>query len=244
MNSSDLSKPAGNAEEGIARLREIVARLRAPDGCPWDRVQTLESLKPCLIEECYELLDKMASDDLPGHREELGDVLLQIVFQAGIREDAGEFSLVDVLNAVSDKLIRRHPHVFSGLKVDGVDGVLSNWEKIKKGEGNDKAPRSALAGVPADLPSLLKAQRVQAKAARSGFEPCAKDSARANLDSRLAELDSIAKQGDKDETKRKFGEVLFALVAHARALDIDAETAIKLATDDFTAQFLKQEGRK
>lgn len=246
MDKIDVSKSAENIGEGIVRLHEIVARLRAPDGCPWDKVQTLETLKPCLVEECYELLDKMATDDTAGHKEELGDVLLQIVFQAGIRNDKGDFSLVDVLNAVSDKLVRRHPHVFSGLKVAGVDGVLSNWEKIKRGEGKGEggAPRSALAGVPANLPSLLKAQRVQAKAARAGFEPCAKDAARGKVDEEIKALDALADSADRDAVKRKFGDVVFALVAHARALDIDAETALKLATDDFTSRFREVEGGK
>ena len=244
----DLSQPSRTVAEGIERLRTIVARLRAPDGCPWDRVQTLETLKPCLVEECYELLDKMATDDTAGHREELGDVLLQVVFQAGIREDRGDFSFLDVLNAVSDKLVRRHPHVFAGLRVDGVGDVLGNWERIKKGEGrpDGTAPRSALAGVPAALPSLLKAQRVQAKAARAGYEPIPKAEARALLDRELKALDALAAQdgADANAVKRKLGDAIFALVAHARALDVDAEPALTAATDDFSSRFLKEEARR
>ena len=243
--NEDLSKPAADIGGGIDRLCQIVSRLRAPDGCPWDKVQTLESLKPCLLEECYELLDKMASDDKSGHLEELGDVLLQVVFQASIREEKGDFSFLDVLNGVCDKLVRRHPHVFSGLQVGGVGDVLQNWEKIKRGEGKHDggSPRSALAGVPENLPSLLKAQRVQAKAARAGFEPCPKAGARARVDAELKALDALAAAGDAGAVKRKLGDVVFALVAHARALDVDAETALKSTTDDFAARYRQAEGK-
>lgn len=237
----DPSIKATTLGEGITRLNAIVSRLRAPDGCPWDKIQTLETLKPCLIEESYELLDKMASDDKHGHLEELGDVLLQVAFQANIREEQGDFKFLDVLNTVCDKLVRRHPHVFSDLKLEDTNDVLQNWERIKKSEGKDK-PKSALAGVPANLPSLLKAQRTQSKAARAGFEPYPKAGSRQRLENELKELDALkASSTDQDQIKKKFGDVLFALVAHARELDIDAETAIKLATDDFSKKFLKEE---
>ena len=244
-------KTARTLGEGIERLDAVVARLRAPDGCPWDKVQTLESLKPCLMEECYELLEKMASNDLAGHKEELGDVLLQIVFQAGIRRDRGEFSLLDAINAVCDKLVRRHPHVFAGRKVDGVGDVLANWESIKKSEGvkgDGGAPKSALAGVPANLPSLLKAQRVQAKAARGGYEPLPKAESRRLVGEALSRVDAAAAASDgtaeaKDGVKREFGRLVFALAAYARFLDIDAETALKNETDAFAEKFLAVEGR-
>lgn len=250
--AAEVDREAESLGEGIERLDAVVARLRAPDGCPWDKVQTLESLKPCLMEECYELLEKMASDDLAGHREELGDVLLQIVFQAGIRRDRGEFSLLDAINAVCDKLVRRHPHVFAGRKVDGVGDVLANWESIKKAEGvkgdGGGAPKSALAGVPANLPSLLKAQRVQAKAARGGYEPLPKAESRRLVGEALARVDAVAAASDgtaeaKDAVKHAFGQLVFALAAFARHLDIDAETALKNETDAFAAKFLAVEGR-
>jgi tetrapyrrole methylase family protein/MazG family protein len=240
----DPSIKATTLGEGISRLNTIVSKLRAPDGCPWDKIQTLETLKPCLIEECYELLDKMASTDTNGHLEELGDVLLQVAFQANIREEQGDFRFLDVLNTVCDKLVRRHPHVFGDIKLEDTSDVLQNWEKIKKSEGKDK-PKSALAGVPANLPSLLKAQRTQSKAARSGYEPYPKAGSRQKLDSELKELDNLkASSADQDQIKKKFGDVLFALVAHARELDIDAETAIKLATDDFSKSFLDYEKKQ
>lgn len=239
-DGTDISQTAGDAGSALLRLREIVERLRDPGtGCPWDRVQTLETLKPCLIEECYELLDKMATDDVAGHREELGDVLLQIVFQASIREQRGDFSLADAINAVCDKLVRRHPHVFGGVKVDGVSDVLGNWERIKRAEGVGK-PKSPFAGVPAALPALLKAQRVQAKAARAGFEPIPKDGAWEALDAALDALrrDGAAADGP-DALKRRFGDAAFALAALARSLDLDAESALGLATDAFMGRFGK-----
>ena len=138
--------------DGLERLRGVVKRLRAPDGCPWDRVQTLHTLKSCLLEECYELLQAMDTENLEDHREELGDVLLQVVFQCDIRESQGKFTLDDVANAVCDKLIRRHPHVFGDVKTDDVAQVLKNWENIKKGEKHGNTERSALDGVPPPPP--------------------------------------------------------------------------------------------
>lgn len=241
------SSPAGAALE---RLAAIVERLRDPQtGCPWDRVQTLETLKPCLIEESYELLDKMAGDDVAAHREELGDVMLQAVFQASIRAQRGEFSLADALNGVCDKLVRRHPHVFGDTKVGGADDVLSNWERIKRAEGNTEeghAPKSPFAGIPKALPGLLKAQRAQAKAARAGFEPIPKSDAWDALEAALAALKAeaaahpaasespaLAASDAAIALKRRFGEAAFALAALARSLDLDAESALGLATNAF-----------
>lgn len=240
MNDTpDIFAKPSQPGAALERLRGIVARLRDPQtGCPWDRVQTLETLKPCLVEESYELLDKMASDDLDGHMEELGDVMLQLVFQSGIREDTGAFSLADAINATCDKLIRRHPHVFGDVKLHDAGEVLANWERIKRAEGGGKdgAEKSPFAGVPKALPALLKAQRVQSKAARAGFEPIPKDSARKALDSALAALDARSSRGGAD-VKRALGEVLFAAAALARSLDVDAESALGLATDAFMAQY-------
>lgn len=240
MNDTpDIFAKPSQPGAALERLRGIVARLRDPKtGCPWDRVQTLETLKPCLVEESYELLDKMASDDLDGHMEELGDVMLQLVFQSGIREDAGAFSLADAINATCDKLIRRHPHVFGDMKLDDASEVLANWERIKRAEGGGKdgAEKSPFAGVPKALPALLKAQRTQSKAARAGYEPIPKDSARKALDSALAALDARPSRGDAD-VKRALGDVLFAAAALARSLDVDAESALGLATDAFMTQY-------
>ena len=243
MNGSalneDLTARAEGRDAAFERLCAIVARLRAPGGCPWDREQTLDSLKPCLVEECYELLDVMAGDNLPGHCEELGDVLLQVVFQALLREEKGEFTVADALNGVSDKLVRRHPHVFGDVVVKGADDVLRNWEQIKKGEKKDAAgaPRSAIAGVPAALPSLLRAQRVQAKAARVGFDWPDRDGPRAKISEELAELDQAVKDGDAAKVEDEMGDVLFSLVNLCRFLKVDAETALRGAVDKFSRRF-------
>ena len=160
-----------SAAEAIDRLLAIMARLRAPDGCPWDLEQTLESLRPYLLEETYEVLEAIDAGDGGAHREELGDLLLQIVFQARLREEAGAFAFADVADAISDKLVSRHPHVFGDAKVKDAEGVLKQWaalkreEKVKKGGG-----LSALEGVPRQLPALARADRLTEKASRVGFD--------------------------------------------------------------------------
>ena len=243
MNSQSdidaLAAPATGAGAAFERLCNIVARLRAPGGCPWDREQTLTSLKPCLVEECYELLDVMDGPDVAGHREELGDVLLQTVFQALLREEKGEFNVADALNGVSDKLVRRHPHVFGDVSVRGADDVLRNWEQIKKREkkDGDGAPRSAIAGVPAALPSLLRAQRVQAKAARVGFDWPDKDGPQAKIAEELGELDEAVKGGDAAKIEDEMGDVLFSIVNLCRFLKVDAETTLRKAVDKFSNRF-------
>ena len=157
---------------GIERLHEIMTRLRNPEtGCPWDRVQTLDTLKPCVLEETYELLSAMDHPEQKGgYVEELGDVLLQVMFQCVMAEEKGDFSFDDVANAISDKLVRRHPHVFGSVVADDPATVLKNWEQIKQQEHRKESRHSALDGVPPVLPALLKAQRTQEKAARVGFD--------------------------------------------------------------------------
>ncbi len=238
-SDEELAAQAAGAGAAFERLCAIVSRLRAPGGCPWDREQTLDSLKPCLVEESYELLDVMAGDNAAGHREELGDVLLQVVFQSLIREERGEFAIADVLNGVSDKLVRRHPHVFGDVAVKGTDDVLRNWEKIKKGEKKDEggAPRSAIAGVPASLPSLLRAQRVQAKAARVGFDWPDKDGPKAKISEELGELEEAARSGDAAKIEDEMGDVLFSIVNLCRFLKVDAEMALRGAVEKFSRRF-------
>lgn len=230
---------------GIERLHDIMARLRNPSkGCPWDRVQTLESLKPCLLEETYELLAAM---DRPGDQanyiEELGDVLLQIMFQSVMAEAEGRFTFDDVANAVSDKLVHRHPHVFGDVKADDPATVLRNWEQIKQLEHRKESRHSALDGVPSTLPGLLKAQRTQEKAARVGFDW--KDAAGplAKIREELAELEAeVAKRrsenpADSDAVKRELGDLLFSVANLARHLKVDAESAVELTTSKFSRRF-------
>lgn len=225
--------------DAVKRLYSVIARLRAPDGCPWDSVQTLDTLKPCLIEECYELLDSMADEKKAEHLEELGDVLLQVLFQCQIREDKGDFSLSDVANAICEKLIRRHPHVFGDVKVSGTSDVFKNWEQIKKREksNSDGTPRSAIAGVPASLPSLLRTQRVQTKASRVGYAWNSSTGVKDKVTEELAALDDAVKSNDQKKISDHFGNLFFSLVDVCRVLGVDAETALKEHTDRFSDDF-------
>lgn len=194
---------------GMGRLLAVMRTLRAPGGCPWDREQTLPDLKTCLLEETYELLDAMAGDDIPHHAEELGDVLLQIVFQCQIREEEGRFNFDDVANTLADKLIRRHPHVFAGSTAADSGAVLKQWEAIKKTEKAEDGGRSALAGVPRHLPALLRAQRIQGKAANSGFDWPDHSGAAAKITEETAELEDAVASGDKAAMTHEVGDLLF-----------------------------------
>ena len=228
--------------DGIERLHKVMTRLRGPDGCPWDKVQTLETLKPCVLEETYELLAAMdRPDDEANHVEELGDVLLQVMFQCVMAEQEGRFNFDDVANAISDKLVRRHPHVFGEVDADSPEAVLRNWERIKQQEHKKESRHSALDGVPPALPALLKAQRTQEKAARVGFDW--KD-AKGPLDKireELAELESaIAASKDTSSdmaVKDELGDLLFSVANLARHLKSDAESALEGSTSKFARRF-------
>ena len=245
---------------GIERLHEIMTRLRDPQtGCPWDRIQTLESLKPCVLEETYELLAAMdRPDDQVNYVEELGDVLLQIMFQSVMAEQEGRFTFDDVANGVADKLVHRHPHVFGDVKADDPATVLRNWEQLKQLEHKKEARHSALDGVPATLPGLLKAQRTQEKAARVGFDwkdaegPLKK--IREELDELTAEVEKVRNPAntkyakndagvekidpaDADRVKAELGDLLFSVTNLARHLGVDSESAVELTTAKFARRF-------
>ncbi len=230
---------------GIERLREIMTRLRHPQtGCPWDRIQTLESLKPCVLEETYELLSAMNHpEEQANYIEELGDVLLQIVFQTTMAEEKGTFTFDDVANAVADKLVHRHPHVFGDVKADDAATVLKNWEQIKQLEHRKDARHSALDGVPPALPGLIKAQRTQEKAARVGFDWQDAQGPLAKIQEEIAELEAeIAARtsenpADSDRVKGELGDLIFAVCNLARHLKVDAESAVELTTAKFARRF-------
>lgn len=230
---------------GVERLHEIMTRLRDPQaGCPWDREQTLSSLKPCVLEETYELLAAMdCPEDTANHIEELGDVLLQVMFQSVMAEESGRFSFDDVANAISDKLVRRHPHVFGDVKADDTAAVLKNWEQIKQMEHRKESRRSALDGVPPALPGLIKAQRTQEKAARVGFDwkdadgPL--DKIREELSELIVEIDRRKSEApaDSESVKEELGDLLFSVCNLARHLKVDSESAIEGATAKFARRF-------
>lgn len=210
-------------------LARVMERLRAENGCPWDRKQTHESLKPYLIEEAYEVISAIDSGNDDELKEELGDLLLQIVFHAQIAKEEDRFDIDDVAKTIVEKLIRRHPHVFGDVKVSGSDEVLQNWEKIKKEEGKE----SIFDGVPEGLPSLLKARRVQEKAKRVGFDW---DNIEGTLDKVKEEFDELSeaiKIGKKEKISEEFGDLLFSLVNVSRFLDIDAEDSLRQTIEKF-----------
>ena len=230
---------------GIERLHDIMVRLRDPEtGCPWDREQTLESLKPCVLEETYELLAAMDRPaDKANHIEELGDVLLQVMFQSVMAEQEGRFNFDDVANAISDKLVHRHPHVFGNVEAKDSAAVLRNWEQIKQMEHKKESRHSALDGVPQSLPALLKAQRTQEKASRIGFDW--KDAAgpMAKIREETAELqDAISSRpskrpADSDRVKEELGDLLFSVCNLARHLGVDAESALEGTSAKFARRF-------
>jgi MazG family protein len=222
-----------------------MTRLRDPQtGCPWDREQTLESLKPCVLEETYELLAAMdRPEDKANHIEELGDVLLQVMFQCVMAEQEGRFSFDDVANAISDKLVRRHPHVFGDVDAKDSATVLRNWEQIKQMEHRKEARHSALDGVPGVLPGLLKAQRTQEKAARVGFNWKDASGPMEKIEEELGELKAeiAARAGDRPadsvRVKEELGDLLFAVANLARHLKVDSESALEGTTARFSWRF-------
>ena len=230
---------------GIERLHETMTLLRDPQkGCPWDREQTLESLKPCVLEETYELLSAMdRPEDKANYVEELGDVLLQVMFQCVMAEQEGRFTFDDVANAISDKLIRRHPHIFGDVDAKDSATVLRNWEQIKQVEHGKEARHSALDGVPGVLPGLLKAQRTQEKAARVGFDWKDASGPMEKIEEELGELKAeIAarrsdRPADSDRVKEELGDLLFAVANLARHLKVDSESALEGATARFSRRF-------
>jgi len=231
------------AGEQLDRLVEIMARLRAQDGCPWDREQDLRSMRPYLTEEAFEVIDEMdrVAEGGPWRAlcEELGDLLFQIVFHARLAEELGEFSMADVSRAISDKLTSRHPHVFGERQADGTPQPLANWARLKAEERKKKTGRegSVLDGVPTGAPALLRAERLTEKASRIGFDWPSLQEVRAKLYEELGELDEAIASGNRDELEHELGDVLFSLANLARFLQTPAEDALRMASRRFTTRF-------
>jgi MazG family protein len=226
------------APEAIERLLSIMARLRAPDGCPWDLEQTLETLRPYVLEETYEVLEAIDAGDASAHREELGDLLLQIVFQARLREEAGAFAFADVADAISDKLVSRHPHVFGDGQVKDAEGVLRQWAALKREEKRKKGGGlSALEGVPRELPALARADRLTEKASRVGFDWPDAAGARAKVAEELNELDEAIASGQRSAIEHELGDALFALANLGRKLGVAPEEALRGSVGRFIDRF-------
>ena len=221
--------------KNIARLIRIMARLRGPGGCPWDREQTHRTLRHNLVEECYEVLDAMDSGKTDEFRDELGDLLLQIVFHAQMAYEAGEFDFDSVAKSIADKLVRRHPHVFGKKKANTSAEVLRQWEQIKKTEKNT---HSIYAEVPRSLPALVKADKIQRKAARVGFDWKRKEDVIAKIEEELRELKAARHPRHFEE---ELGDVLFATVNLARYQKLDAEDLLNRAIHKFVNRFRQVE---
>ncbi len=230
-----------SAPEQIARLCQIVAQLRAPDGCPWDREQTTGSLVPPLLEEAYEVAGAIRAADDANLREELGDLLLLIVMHAQIAAEEGRFDLASVANAVAEKLIRRHPHVFAESKVRDTEGVIKQWEAIKRTEKTGDT--HYLSSVPPALPALMRAQKVQKKVARVHFDWSELREVIAKVDEELGEAKEALASGNQPAIADEIGDLMFAIVNLARKCQLDAESLLQAATDKFIGRFNQLEDR-
>ena len=227
-----------NANESIAKLLEVVRKLRSPQGCPWDREQTHDSLKPFLVEETYEALEAIDNKDMPALCGEMGDVLLQVVLHAQLAEEQKLFTFEDVVNGITEKMIRRHPHVFSDTTADTVNDVLVNWEKIKKTEQtSEQQVVSVLDNVPKTLPSLSRADKLQRRAARLGFDWDNIAGAWDKVHEEIAELKEASAGEDKQKIEEELGDLIFSIVNVARKLEIDAEEAHRGAINKFRQRF-------
>ena len=245
-----------NKQTNIEKLVELVARLRGENGCQWDREQTRETLKPMLIEEAFETLDALDSGDPSDLKEELGDLLFQIVFHAQIANEKGEFDLGDVIDSSHEKMTRRHPHVFGTTDLKTSEDVLKNWEDIKaaeKGIESTSCPdsaRSLLDGIPKKIPALYRAYQMTAKASRVGFDWQRVDDILDKLNEETAELKEAISRGSSDRISDEIGDLLFTAVNIARTLNIDPETALERSNRKFERRFrfietaIKRQGRK
>lgn len=231
-----MSESVGNT---FPQLVEVMATLLGPDGCPWDREQSLASLRPYLIEECFELVDALDSGDVDNHCEELGDLLFQVVFQSALRSRDGHFDVDKVIVGIRDKLIHRHPHVFGDSTAEDSAEVLSRWEEIKAAEKRAKGIDQShlLDGVPKAMPSLSRAQKISAKVARVGFDWENATDCLAKVREETREVEEVMSETNKDRIAEELGDLLFATAALARKLGVDADAALGAANIKFERRF-------
>jgi len=221
--------------ESFLRLVSIMDELR--EKCPWDQKQTVDTLRHMTIEETYELADAITDKDWKGIKEELGDLLLHILFYSRIGKEQDRFTLEEVINGISEKLIMRHPHIYGDVKVKDEEDVKSNWEKLKLKEGKT----SILSGVPVSLPATVKAMRLQEKAKKVGFEWENKEQVWQKVEEEVGELHQAVETNDKDKIEDEFGDLVFSLINYARFLQIDAENALERTNKKFTRRFSQME---
>jgi XTP/dITP diphosphohydrolase len=217
------------------RLVKIMDELR--EQCPWDKKQTIQTLRQLTIEETYELADAITENDYKGIKEEIGDLMLHMLFYARIGKEQGEFNLEEALNGISDKLVARHPHIYGDVKVENDEDVKRNWEKLKLKEGK----KSVLSGVPSSLPAMVKALRLQEKAKQVGFEWDNREQVWDKVKEEMDELQEAIGTGDPDKVEDEFGDVLFSLVNYARFLRIDPENALERTNKKFISRFSRME---
>ena len=232
VDNKRISKDQGLAP-AFTRLVGIMDELR--ERCPWDQVQTIDTLRSMTLEETYELTDAIDNKDWDALKGELGDILLHLLFYARIGKEQKAFSLVDVLQAITDKMIRRHPHIYGDTKVEGTEDVLRNWQKIKKNKENS----SLFSGVPTALPSMVKAARIQEKARGVGFDWPKEDTAAVyqKLEEELSELNEAVKEADQKAIEEELGDVFFSLINYARFLKVDADKALESSNRKFISRF-------
>ncbi|NLV16792.1 MAG: nucleoside triphosphate pyrophosphohydrolase [Syntrophomonadaceae bacterium] len=226
-------------DQGIKALMETMNKLLSPEGCPWDREQTHTSLRRYLVEETYEVLAAIDDGDMNELREELGDLLLQIVFHSALAEREGAFNLSDVANIVNEKMINRHPHVFGHLEINSSDEVMQHWEGFKRDEGK----KSILEGIPRHLPALLRAYKLQEKAARVGFDWPQVQGALKKLNEETAEFIAASQDGSPEMIEEEMGDILFTIVNIARMSGIEPEQALQNSNAKFTRRFNHIESR-
>ncbi len=221
--------------QSFERLRSILDELR--ENCPWDKKQTIHTLRQQTLEEVYELTDAISNEDWKGIKEELGDMLLHIVFYSRIGTEQGQFTLDEVIEGVCNKLVSRHPHIYSTLKVEDDTQVKQNWEKLKQQEGK----KSILSGLPPSLPALMKALRLQEKTKQVGFEWDNTDQVRVKVDEEIQELYEAVESGNKEHIEEEFGDVMFALINYARFIKVDPEHALERTNKKFIRRFQRIE---
>jgi MazG family protein len=232
MPPTEPKLPAG---AGFARLVEIMALLRSPGGCPWDREQTFDTIKPYLLEETYEVMDSIDARDWDGLADELGDLLLQVVFFSQMAQEAGYFDVTDAIEAINSKLVRRHPHVFGEGEAKTAEDVVRKWDEIKATE--KPKPKGLLAGVPRSLPALMEARQIAGRAAGAGFDWNNVDEVIEKLREELAELDEARKAGSQEDLQDEVGDLLFVIVNIARFLKVDPEQALRGTNSKFRRRF-------
>ncbi|HEY0371603.1 MAG TPA: nucleoside triphosphate pyrophosphohydrolase [Thermoanaerobaculia bacterium] len=223
-------------------LVQLMTRLRGPDGCPWDRKQTLPDLKPYVIEEAYEVVDAIDRNDRAALLEEVGDFLLEAVFITELTREEGTFDIYDSITAIHDKLVRRHPHVFGDVEAKDAEQVLVNWEKLKQDERKAEN-KSLLAGVPQSMPALLKASRLTEKASRVGFDWRHTDDVFDKLDEEIAELREAVASGDAAHVQEEVGDLLFTIANIARKVNVNPEEALQSTNRKFMSRFQTMESR-